>query len=69
MPPFHIHQVRIELKRNGTIVGERDTSFKSDGSSSTFPVWFANPIQIEAETYYTACVILDGAELSYFGQV
>ena len=39
------------------------------GSSSTFPVWFSNPIQIEPETYYTACVILDGSELSYFGQV
>lgn len=60
--------VRIELKRSGTIVGERETNFKSDGSSSTFPVWFSNPIQIEPETYYTACVILDGSELSYFGQ-
>jgi len=62
------YMVRIELKRNGTIVGERETNFKSDGSSSTFPVWFCNPIQIEPEVYYTACVILAGDELSYFGQ-
>lgn len=62
------YMVRIELKRNGTIVGERETSFKSDGSSSTFPVWFCNPIQIEPEIYYTATVILAGDELSYFGQ-
>ena len=39
------------------------------GSSSTFPVWFCNPIQIEPEIYYTATVILAGDELSYFGQV
>lgn len=62
------YMVRIELKRNGTVVGERETNFKSDGSSSTFPVWFSNPIQIEPEVYYTACVILAGDELSYFGQ-
>ena len=40
----------------------------SDGSSNTFPVWFEYPVQIEPDTFYTASVILDGNELSYFGQ-
>ncbi|XP_049595896.1 BTB/POZ domain-containing protein 6-B isoform X2 [Syngnathus scovelli] len=38
---------------------------KADG---TFPVWFEHPVQIEPDTFYTASVILDGNELSYFGQ-
>ena len=44
------------------------TKFLSDGSSNSFPVFFENPIQIEPDTFYTASAILDGAELSYFGQ-
>lgn len=44
------------------------TKFFSDGSSSTFPVYFAHPVQVERDVYYTASAILDGAELSYFGQ-
>lgn len=31
-------------------------------------MFFDNPIQIEPECYYTASVILDGNELSFFGQ-
>lgn len=31
-------------------------------------MFFENPIQIEPECYYTASVILDGNELSFFGQ-
>ncbi len=29
---------------------------------------FDQPVQVEPETFYTASVVLDGAELSYFGQ-
>lgn len=65
---FHI-QVTIELKRHGQRLDRVDSSsFFSDGSSSVFPVYFAQPIQIEPETWYTASAILDGTELSYFGQ-
>ena len=60
--------VKIELKRNGLILGQKHHKMFSDGSSNTFPVIFDNPLQIEADTYYTASVTLDGAELSYFGQ-
>lgn len=49
-------------------MAENDTKFFSDGSSNTFHVFFENPIQIEPECYYTASVILDGIELSFFGQ-
>lgn len=60
--------VRIELKKNGVLLSQNVTTFKSDGSSNTFPVLFDNPVQIEAETFYTASAVLDGTELSYFGQ-
>ncbi|XP_077997550.1 BTB/POZ domain-containing protein 3-like [Glandiceps talaboti] len=62
------YKVHIELKRAGKILGQRHTQFFSDGSSNTFPVLFEHPIQIEQDTYYTASVILEGTELSYFGQ-
>ena len=60
--------VRIELKKNGLMLGQNVTKFKTDGSSSTFAVKFDNPVLIESDTFYTACAILDGSELSYFGQ-
>lgn len=62
------YNVKIELKRLGRTLAENDTKFFSDGSSNTFHVFFDNPIQIEPECYYTASVILDGNELSFFGQ-
>uniref|UniRef100_A0A1B0CP17 BTB domain-containing protein n=2 Tax=Lutzomyia longipalpis TaxID=7200 RepID=A0A1B0CP17_LUTLO len=62
------YNVKIELKRLGRVLAENNTKFFSDGSSNTFPVFFENPIQIEPDSYYTASVILDGTELSFFGQ-
>ncbi|KAI4491313.1 hypothetical protein M0802_010246 [Mischocyttarus mexicanus] len=62
------YNVKIELKRLGCILSENCTNFFSDGSSSTFHVYFEHPIQIEPECFYTASAILDGVELSYFGQ-
>ena len=40
----------------------------SIGSSNTFQVFFDQPIQVEPDEFYVASAILDGAELSYFGQ-
>ena len=60
--------MKIELKRLGRILAENNTRFFSDGSSNTFHVRFQHPIQVEADTFYTASAILDGNELSYFGQ-
>lgn len=62
------YTVKIELKRLGRVLAEHTSKFYSDGSSNTFHVYFEHPIQIEAETFYTASAVLDGAELSYFGQ-
>ncbi|KAM9355417.1 BTB/POZ domain-containing protein 6-B-like isoform 1-T2 [Pholidichthys leucotaenia] len=62
------YSVRIELKRQGTILAQNLTKFLSDGSSSTFLVWFEHPVQVEQDTFYTVSAILDGNELSYFGQ-
>lgn len=62
------YNVKIELKRKGRVLAENNTEFFSDGSSNTFYVYFENPIQIEPESLYTASAILDGSELSYFGQ-
>lgn len=62
------YNVKIELKRLGRVLAENNITFYSDGSSNTFRVYFEHPIQIEPESFYTASVILDGSELSYFGQ-
>ncbi|KAK7862632.1 hypothetical protein R5R35_001607 [Gryllus longicercus] len=62
------YNVKIELKRCGRIMAENETKFFSDGSSNTFHVYFKHPIQVEPESFYTASAILDGGELSYFGQ-
>lgn len=56
------------MKRLGRVLAENNTQFFSDGSSNTFHVYFDNPIQIEPESFYTASAVLDGGELSYFGQ-
>ncbi len=31
-------------------------------------MFFDQPVQVEPDVFYTASVVLDGAELSYFGQ-
>ncbi|CAN9502662.1 unnamed protein product [Ophioblennius macclurei] len=62
------YSVRIELKRQGTVLAQNLTKFVSDGSSSTFPVWFEHPVQVEQDAFYTVSAVLDGNELSYFGQ-
>lgn len=62
------YNVKIELKRLGRVLAEHGTHFYSDGSSNTFHVFFEDPIQVEPDCYYTASVVLDGTELSFFGQ-
>ncbi|CRK95436.1 CLUMA_CG008698, isoform A [Clunio marinus] len=62
------YNTKIELKRLGRTLAESNTKFFSDGSSNTFHVFFEHPIQVEPECFYTASVILDGSELSFFGQ-
>ncbi|KAF2886504.1 hypothetical protein ILUMI_19669 [Ignelater luminosus] len=58
----------IELQRLGHVLAENGVKCFSDGSSDTFHVYFNNSIQIEPESFDTASAVLDGSELSYFGQ-
>jgi len=62
------YSVRIELKQSGKVLATNKQKFFSDGSSNTFHVFFDHPVQVEADKSYTASAVLDGAELSYFGQ-
>lgn len=62
------YRVRIEVKRGGRALAHHETRFGSDGSSNTFRVYFDHPVQVEPDTYYTASAVLEGSELSYFGQ-
>ncbi|XP_006103071.1 BTB/POZ domain-containing protein 6-like [Myotis lucifugus] len=62
------YSVKIELTRLGVVLAQNLTRFMSDSSSSTFQVWFKHPVQVEQDTFYTASAMLDGSELSYFGQ-
>ncbi|KAK6304504.1 hypothetical protein J4Q44_G00250900 [Coregonus suidteri] len=62
------YSVKIELKRQRVTLAQNLTKFVSDGSSSTFSVWFENPVQVEQDVFYTVSAVLDGNELSYFGQ-
>ena len=64
------YKVKVELKsqKTGAILGQNSSRFYSDGSSNCFPVYFKNPIQVEIDTFYIASAVLDGSELSYFGQ-
>ncbi len=62
------YKVKIELKRSGVILGRKQGRFVSDGSNNTFSILFEHPIQIDMDVFYTASAILDGSELSYFGQ-
>lgn len=60
--------VRLELKRDGTVLGSTVTRFRSGGSGNPHPVYLDHPVQIDTDTWYTVSVVLDGSELSYFGQ-
>ncbi|XP_076800314.1 BTB/POZ domain-containing protein 6-B-like [Clavelina lepadiformis] len=62
------YSVYIKLSQNRVKLAEETAEFFSDGCSKTFPVWFRQPIQCEPNEFYTASAILDGNELSYFGQ-
>lgn len=62
------YRVKMELKQAGTILAANDTVTFCDGSSNPIPVYLTDPVQIEPDKFYTVSVLLDGQELSYFGQ-
>lgn len=62
------YDVQIKLKKHEEMLAQRLTKFVSDGSSSVFAVFFEQPVQVEPDVFYTVSAILDGTQLSYFGQ-
>lgn len=62
------YDVQIKLKRQEEMLAQSLTKFVSDGSSSVFAVFFEQPVQVEPDVFYTVSAILDGTQLSYFGQ-
>merc|ERR1719323_826557 len=65
-------ELRVGHSASGTssarLLASNTQQFFSDGSSNTFQVFFDQPVQVEPDCHYVASAVLDGAELSYFGQ-
>lgn len=61
------YECKIELIQTGTgkILASNDTQFSCDGSSSTSRVAFKMPVEICANTNYTACATLKGSDSHY----
>ena len=53
----------------GEVCGQNDTRFQCDGSCSTFRVTFKEPVEMEANTSYTACATLKVTySIYYYGK-
>jgi len=62
------YQISIQIINTdtGKVCGQNDTTFQSDGSTSTFRVMFKEPAEISPNTNYTCCATLKGPD-SYYG--
>ena len=61
------YQVTIQLKRGDCHLLSKDHSILCDGSSDRFNVFFDSPVQIEANTYYTASLYLQNPNNGHYG--
>ncbi|XP_066430937.1 BTB/POZ domain-containing protein 2-like [Eleutherodactylus coqui] len=61
------YQVNIQIIHtdSNTVLGQNDTGFSCDGSSSTFRVMFKEPVEILPNVNYTACATLKGPDSHY----
>jgi len=61
------YQVLIEITMGSTgeVLAQNDTSFKSDGSTSTFRVLFKEPVHILPNATYIASACLSGPDSHY----
>ncbi|TSP09102.1 BTB/POZ domain-containing protein 2 [Bagarius yarrelli] len=50
---------------SNTVLGQNDTGFSCDGSSSTFRVMFKEPVEVLPNVNYTACATLKGPDSHY----
>ncbi|GAB1609291.1 BTB/POZ domain-containing protein 1-like [Argonauta hians] len=62
------YMVNIELIHadTGKVLGQNNSSFRCDGSTSTFRVLFKKPLEVLPNVNYTACTTLKGPD-SYYG--
>lgn len=61
------YEVAIQLIHTptGKVLASNDTSFQCNGSAETFRVQFKQPVEITANTNYTACATLKGCDSHY----
>lgn len=62
------YKVKMELRKDAEHLAVKETTLSCDGSSRIYAIMFDEPVQAEADEVYTALVIVEGKELSYFGQ-
>ncbi|KAM3717883.1 BTB/POZ domain-containing protein [Dirofilaria immitis] len=62
------YNVKMELKRSDEVLEIGEVVFSSTGSSEPILVYFDHPVQIEPEVKHTASIIMEGKDLSFFGQ-
>ncbi|CAG9532260.1 unnamed protein product [Cercopithifilaria johnstoni] len=62
------YMVTMELKRGGEVVESKKAVLSSTGCSEPILIHFDHPVHIEAEVKHTASVIMEGKDLSFFGQ-
>ncbi|KAL3984666.1 PHR domain family protein [Acanthocheilonema viteae] len=62
------YKVKMELKRGDEMMESKKAVLSSTGCSEPILLHFDHPIQIEAEVKYTASIIMEGRDLSFFGQ-
>lgn len=62
------YEVKMELKRGDEVLESQKTILSSTGSSEPILLYFNHPVQVEPEVRHTASVIMEGRDLSFFGQ-
>ncbi|EFO24501.2 Btbd6 protein [Loa loa] len=62
------YTVKLELKKGDEVLESRKAVLTSTGCSEPILLHFDHPVQIEPEVKHTASVIMEGKNLSFFGQ-
>jgi len=63
-----VYEVKMEVTRNGEILAYSKGRLISDGTSKVHPMMFDHSIEIYPYHFYTASVIIDGSDFSFYGQ-
>ncbi|VDO55481.1 unnamed protein product [Onchocerca flexuosa] len=62
------YNIKMELKRDDKVLESGKAVLASTGCSEPILVYFDHPVQIEPEVKHTASIIMEGKDLSFFGQ-